>query len=175
MKKVSIIILGLLFCIGCQDLDPVKKPDNLIGKETMKEITFDLAMVNAARGFNPQKLVRNKIKPECYIFDKYGIDSVQFVQSTTYYATRLEEYRDIYQTVKNRLDTLHAYHDSIERTDKKIKDSIRNAKSKAAKKRLDSIKGQQPDTDTLINSSHPTFTRPNLIEQQPNVQLENDG
>ena len=172
MKKwILNITLGFLV-LGCQDLKPVEKPDDLIDRETMEEILFDLALVNAARGFNIQQLVQNKIKPETYIFEKYSIDSLQFAASTTYYATRLEEYRAMYTRVKKRVDTLRAFHDSIERKDKKRRDSIRKAEGEASKKRLDSIQKSKSDT---LKRGRPSFTKPQSFTPQLTKQPESDG
>jgi len=150
MKRALGCLLGLII-LGCQDIQPIEKPDNLIDKETMEEILFDIALVNAARGFNIQKLVQNKIAPEKYIFEKYNIDSVQYAQSTNYYSSSIEVYKKMHLSIQKRLDTLFQFHDSLAKIEKKHKDSIEKIKSEAKKKRLDSIRSL--NKDTIIDDS----------------------
>jgi hypothetical protein len=65
-----------------------------------------------------------------YIFDKYGIDSTQFMSSDIYYASRPADYESIYKVVEARLKVQK---DSMEEERLKISDSIR---TEAEKRRL---------------------------------------
>jgi len=162
MKKILICLLGIAVW-SCQDIQPIEKPDNLIGKETMEEILFDLALVNAARGFNVQKLVQNRIAPEKYIFEKYNIDSVQYAQSTNYYSSHIETYKKMNLAIQGRIEVLYEVNDSLEKIEKKRKDSIRKVEAAAAKKRLDSIRELRGDS--LIDP-RPLNIRPEIMEQK---------
>ena len=62
-----------------------------------------------------------------YIYDKYGIDSLQFVKSDTYYASIPTVYEDIYTKVKDRLEKGEKFFEE-ERQQKQ--DSINKAKEK---------------------------------------------
>ena len=106
----------------------MEKPENLIPKKKMVLILNDLAIVNAAKVTNAEILLNNKIEPTEYIFEKYGIDSTQFVESDRYYASVPEEHEEIYIAVEAKLK---AEKDRIV-AEKKFKDSI-----KAAGKGLD--------------------------------------
>jgi hypothetical protein len=59
--------------------------------------------LDAIDNSHPQVLVENNIRVMPYLFDKYGVDSLQFVQSDLYYASVPEEYEKIYKAVEERL------------------------------------------------------------------------
>lgn len=102
MKKAFALILALTF-FGCSD-KVIEKPENLIPKDQMTEILYDLAIISAAKKINRSYLDNYKIKTMPFIYKKYGIDSVQFVQSDIYYASVPSEYEEMYQIVEARLE-----------------------------------------------------------------------
>jgi len=108
------------------------KPENLISKEKMVLILNDLAIANAAKVTNVQILRKYNLEPTAYIFEKYGIDSIQFVESDRYYASIPEEHEKIYLAVEAKLKgekkrlTL----------EKDIKDSLRALERKANRNRV---------------------------------------
>lgn len=110
--------------------EAIEKPDNLIPRERMAEILYDLAIINAANSTNPSLLQDNNVRAMPYIFDKYGIDSTQFMSSDIYYASRPADYESIYKVVEARLKVQK---DSMEEERRKISDSIR---TEAEKRRL---------------------------------------
>ncbi|MEJ2162293.1 MAG: DUF4296 domain-containing protein, partial [Robiginitalea sp.] len=69
----------------------------------MVDILYDLALLNAIDNSHPQELVASDVRVMDFIFKKYEIDSVQYVQSNSYYASVPEEYRKIYEEVEARL------------------------------------------------------------------------
>ncbi|WP_282053615.1 DUF4296 domain-containing protein [Maribacter luteus] len=102
MKKL-IAITFVLFFFSCSE-KLIKKPDDLIPKDQMVNILNDMAILNAAKNANESKLIENNIEPTNYIFEKYGIDSLQFVNSDNYYASLPREYEEIYKQVEELLD-----------------------------------------------------------------------
>lgn len=101
MKKYillfTILILGV---VSCKD-EIIPKPKNLIPKEKMEDIIYDLAILEAARTQNSS--VQNYIKPTEFIINKYKVDSLTFAKSTQYYASDIKEYKNMYDVVKYRL------------------------------------------------------------------------
>jgi hypothetical protein len=101
MKKYillfTILILGV---VSCKD-EIIPKPKNLIPKEKMEDIIYDLAILEAARTQNSS--VQNYIKPTEFIINKYKVDSLTFAKSTQYYASDIKEYKKMYDVVKYRL------------------------------------------------------------------------
>lgn len=113
-----ILLLGFASC----EEEVMQKPENLIPGNTMSEILYDLALINAAKSTNPAILQENHIELMEYIYDKYGIDSAQFVNSDTYYASKPNVYETIYERVKTRLEREK---EAFEEERKRVSDSIR--------------------------------------------------
>jgi hypothetical protein len=82
----------------------MEAPDDLISKEKMADILYDIALINSIDNSYPQVLVSKNIKVMDFVFKKYGIDSTQFVQSVRYYASVPVLYEEIYQAVEDRLE-----------------------------------------------------------------------
>lgn len=70
----------------------------------MVEVLKDLAIVNAAKSTDVAVLQDNDIEPMAYIFEKHGIDSLQFVESDRYYASIPPDYEKIYKKVEEKLE-----------------------------------------------------------------------
>ena len=94
MKKYLLIIF--LF-IGCSD----NVPDNLISKEKMENIIFDIMILNASSGFD-LKIDDNLLSDEL-IYKKHNIDSLQFFESELYYSKNPRDHYEIYAKVKIRI------------------------------------------------------------------------
>ena len=94
MKKYLLIIF--LF-IGCSD----NVPDNLISKEKMENIIFDIMILNAASGFD-LKIDKTLLSDEL-IYKKHNIDSLQFFESELYYSKNPRDHYEIYAKVKIRI------------------------------------------------------------------------
>jgi len=94
MKKYLLIIVLI---IGCSD----NVPDNLIDKEKMENIIFDIMILNASSGFD-LKVDKNLLSDE-FIYKKYNIDSLQFFESELYYSKNPRDHYEIYAKVKIRI------------------------------------------------------------------------
>ena len=94
MKKYLLIIVLI---IGCSD----NVPDNLINKEKMENIIFDIMILNASSGFD-LKVDKNLLSDE-FIYKKYNIDSLQFFESELYYSKNPKDHYEIYAKVKIRI------------------------------------------------------------------------
>ncbi|GGW47279.1 DUF4296 domain-containing protein [Arenibacter certesii] len=99
--------LILLFLISCNE-EVVKKPKNLIQKDKMVSVLYDISLLNAGRSINQNILNEYDIVPMEYIYEKHGIDSLQLVNSDTYYASLPIVYEAIYTEVKERLENEEA-------------------------------------------------------------------
>jgi hypothetical protein len=140
MKNIFPFLVVLVILAGCKK-ELVKKPDNLIEKEKMVSIMYDLSILDAIKIQNPGKLDSFRNNLNQYIFKKYKIDSVQFAQSNIYYAADYDQYGKMIEKVKARLDKDKSHFDSLVLIKKK-KDSLQTiAKKKLKLKReADSIK-----------------------------------
>lgn len=107
----------------------IEKPENLIAKDKMILILSDMAIVNSAKTTNVSALRENNFEPTQFIFAKYGIDSLQFVESDRYYASKTNEYLEIFTAVESKLEK-----QKIELEDaKKLSDSLRQLEVGAKK------------------------------------------
>ncbi|WP_425076702.1 DUF4296 domain-containing protein [Psychroserpens sp. S379A] len=131
IKRIYLIIIIFGFCVACNKIEKPKKPDNLIAKEKMVDILFDVYVFNAAKVTNKRKLENNNVTPDVYIYKKHNIDSLQFVNSNEYYAFNINEYEDIIDKVETRIKTQkEKYQKEIDKEEaekKKQRDSIKRA------------------------------------------------
>ena len=102
MRKI-VFILATSLLLSCGN-EPVEKPGNLIARDKMVDIIYDLSLLDAMRSQRPSLLETNQINPNTYIYKKYGIDSLQLAKSTQYYAADIKEYKKIYEEVSKRLE-----------------------------------------------------------------------
>jgi len=102
MKRIVIIMCCALAVFSCGKTS-VEKPNNLIAKDKMVDILYDISLLEAIKTQNLKGGI-NKKRANEYIYKKYKIDSVQFTKSNKYYATDLNEYKKIYDKVKERLN-----------------------------------------------------------------------
>ncbi len=128
MKKVVILVIAIFLCfMACKKRE---KPKDLIPKEKMEAILYDLYIISAAKGVNKKLLEENGLNPNQYILEKYQIDSLQFATSNNYYTYTPKEYLVMIDSVKARLEK-----------EKKVYEKIR--------KEEDSLKKQKKDLDQL--------------------------
>lgn len=92
----------LLLMMSCQSAQ-LDKPKNLIPEEQMVDIFYDLALLEAVRSHQPATYER-ATNATRYVYDKYRIDSLQFVNSHAYYTQDLTKYRAMYEQVRMRLE-----------------------------------------------------------------------
>ena len=99
-------------------------------------ILKDMSIVNAAKGINIGMLKDNGIDPTNYVFNKYEIDSAQFVESNRYYASLPLEYEAIYTEINEIIEK--------EKTEiielKKISDSLNLLERQSKKEANKTIK-----------------------------------
>lgn len=125
--------------VSCNSLDKPKKPDNLIPKNKMVDIIVDISMLNAAKGSNKKVLEKNNINPEDYIYTKYNIDSLQFSESSNYYAYDVKTYEAIYLEAKKILEDRKRAWTTEEEAKRKKQDSLRKLSQKNRTISKDSI------------------------------------
>ena len=134
----------MLLFVSCKE-EVVAKPDQLIAKDKMLDIMYDIAVLEGIKYQNPTSLDSNKINSTTYIYKKYKIDSIQLAQSNVYYASDYVAYKDMYDTLVKRIERKKSLIDAVIKEDKKStskKDSI------AAKRKIkkDSIAAKKATT-----------------------------
>ena len=140
MKKILLFLIGLTILSSCKK-DIIKTPDHLIERDKMINIMYDLSILDAIKNQNPSSLEKYKINSKEYIYKKYKIDSIQFVQNNLFYSADYKGYQLMYEEVKGRLDK------NMKSTEALVKIEIKKAIAKKAadeklkaKKVSDSIK-----------------------------------
>lgn len=133
MKKIILLLSILVFISACSNKNEIPKPANPIDKAVMENILYDMALLQALKSFSPEKLTKNSINSKTYIYQKYKIDSLQFVDNNKYFASDIEAYKIMFEKVSNRLQKEKSQIDTILSKELKIK----NKKSQDSLKKLD--------------------------------------
>lgn len=170
MRPVLICLIMVCF-LGCHSSGKPEKPDNLIAKEKMVDILYDVFVLNAAKGSNKRILENNGIYPENFVFEKHGIDSAQFAESNAYYGFYVEDYEAIINDVEQRINlNKDNYQKLVDIEDKKKlreKDSLRRI--------MDSVKmltTKKKPTEKKPTEMNPTDKKP-LIKKDTILNLPN--
>lgn len=117
MKKYFLLLIVSFILISCSNA--IEKPDNLIEKDQMVDIIYDLTILQAMRGNFQAKLDSSNVNPANYIYKKYKIDSVQFANSNRYYASDVASYNRMYNRVNERLTANKTKADTIAKREEK--------------------------------------------------------
>ncbi|MDI1257008.1 MAG: DUF4296 domain-containing protein [Flavobacterium sp.] len=112
MKRFLLFFAAAILASACNN-SVIEKPDNLISKDKMVDVIYDMALLQAMKLDNPVFLEQHNLTPATYIYKKYKIDSVQFAQNDRYYASMLTTYKEIYQKVNDRLEKNEKKTDSL--------------------------------------------------------------
>lgn len=123
MKNPILSLFILMFFVACESSTIYEKPDNLIPERTMAELIVDLELARYAKGKKNNNM-DSKMDYTHLVYEKYGIDSAQYVTSNKYYITDLETYRRIHGYAQKLLEQKKKYYDSI----KKGQDSLSRVK-----------------------------------------------
>jgi hypothetical protein len=140
-KKIVIPFLIFLSIFASCKKEVVNTPKNLIEKEKMVDIMYDLSILEAIKIQNASSLDTFKINSSKYIYKKHKIDSAQFAQNNIYYAADYKEYKKMFEQVKSRLDKNVIATEAFIKNKKKKDLLLEQAKKKLKlKKEADSIK-----------------------------------
>ena len=107
MKTVVNFILSLILTsiiLSCSSTGAVEKPDNLINESVMERVLYDIMVLDAMSAFKPKNTDFEAVFGKPYIFNKYGIDSLQLVESDNYYAKFPRIYSRLYSNILKRMD-----------------------------------------------------------------------
>ena len=101
MKKT--ILLVLLILSSCAQVEEVP-PENLIGEEKMADLIFELAVLDATKGFVPKDQKQRIDLDADSFYQFHEIDSAQFTSSNAYYAKQPKAYLRIVSMAKTKLE-----------------------------------------------------------------------
>lgn len=132
MKHSSLLyLLVLTLFVSCYDIEKPEKPKDLLSEDKMVDVLVEISIMSSAKGINKRILENNGIKPVEYIYKKHGIDSMQFVNSNTYYSHDIEVYDKIYDKVKDSITKLRDKYKAIQNKEKKKKEKEKKELNKA--------------------------------------------
>lgn len=125
MKNWLVFFLLVLILGSCQEIDRTPKPENLIPEPKMVDVLTEVSLLHGARSYNKTLMDEKGIEPYPYIWEKFSIDSLQFVRSNNYYSENYKQYKRIYDSVKSRLENLKVEYDTLRLRDERKQDSLR--------------------------------------------------
>ncbi|SHJ14774.1 protein of unknown function [Mesonia phycicola] len=129
MKKKFTNIFAILFLglvLSCQSVDKQEKPENLIPEDKMVDLLTDLLRLDAAENYSSIEFKKRKINTKDLIFETYKVDSLQFVESSRYYAEDFKVNKRIYDSVQTRFEEEKKYFDSLVKVDTQQKADEKN-------------------------------------------------
>lgn len=94
------IILALVFAVGCQTADP--KPVGLLDRDVFKDVLLEATLIEARMNHELIVAHHDQVPVEQYyadMFQEKGVTRAAFDTSFTYYASRPEEMKVIYEEI----------------------------------------------------------------------------
>jgi len=160
-KNVSVLMVICLLVIACNGYDKPKKPDNLISKDKMSEVLYDLYIINAAKGVNKKILETSGFIPETYVLTKYNLDSIQFAESNEYYSFDTDTYKAIIDEVKARLEKEKEEFEVVKKKEDEAKKLKQDSINKIRLRKKDSI--NKLNKDTIVKSKDTILKKKDTI------------
>jgi hypothetical protein len=113
MKRSLYVFLAcLLLLSGCQKINKIEKPENLLSKSEMKGLIYDMILLDATYGINKKKFEEINTDMLEFLTKKYQIDSTQIKLNIQYYNINFNDNLEIYEAVKDsiqRLDSIYIH------------------------------------------------------------------
>lgn len=101
MKK-SLFVLGLFLWVACAPKSTIAPPEKLISPEKMEDILYDMSLIKAIKNANFQAEESKAVLTPAYLYDKYGIDSLQWAENLAYYSKNPKQFVKIYKQLEAR-------------------------------------------------------------------------
>lgn len=149
----------ILLFISCQNIENTERPDNLIPENKMVEVLTELSILNAAKNYNKKLLEETGFKPEEFLLEKYGIDSIQLVESTRFYARNYAQFEGMYEKVQRNLESRKDELEVKSLKEERVRDSILELQKEGDSIIIDS---------TILNR----INRDSLIRSIPSIEME---
>lgn len=99
--RYAILSFGFLVLIGCAQ-ERIPKPENLLTEQQMIDLHLDLSLLNASSNISSENHI-----PLDSLYKFHGIDSITFVKSNLYYASKPKSYVQIFEAVNLELEQLN--------------------------------------------------------------------
>ncbi|MCB9426968.1 MAG: DUF4296 domain-containing protein [Flavobacteriales bacterium] len=99
--RIIFYISVLFLVLSCAQKTSYEQPDNLIPRDKMVDILYDLSIFQSQVNHNRDPEFNKSIPT--FLKNRHGVDSAQFVNSNKYYASQIEEYQKMYNEVYDSL------------------------------------------------------------------------
>jgi len=99
----NVILCWFIASLVCSCVD-TSKPQNFISEDKMLDILYDMNVLQSIRSNNYQLFNTYDLNPEEFIYKKYNIDSLQFVQNHKYYISDMDNYQKIIEKLIKRAE-----------------------------------------------------------------------
>lgn len=139
MIRVFVVFLIIGLIGACKPKNDYKKPVDLIPKDQMKDLIYDMHLAVGSSNIKNIYLERNR-NYLSLILEKYDVDSTRFANSNLYYTSSIDDYEEIFEEVQSRLKELK---NELETE----LDSTTNARKEAIRKQRER-EGYDPDKST---------------------------
>lgn len=128
----SFLLLFAALVMACQSKVNYEKPEDLIPKDVMIDLLYDMHMAVGTSNLRNKNLEKDR-NYMSLVYEKFGIDSTRFAISNIYYTSQPVEYEEMLEEVERRLEELHLQYRSN-------RDSLINAAQRRGPLPKDSLK-----------------------------------
>jgi hypothetical protein len=151
MKNTIYLLLVIIFS-SCTSNTIFEKPKDLIPKDSMSLLVQEMLIASSSKFFKNKDLQKN-IDYMPFVYDRFQIDSVRFQSSNMYYMTKIDEYQEIFDDAKAKLEAKKKLYDDMKTNlDSIRKDSIKKLRiEERSKISTDSLKKILKINSTNIN------------------------
>ncbi len=152
MRQLFYFMVFALLCCCCKQVNKSEKPTPFYDQEKMVSIITDMYLMEGSMSTNRKSFLETSIRPDSFLYKKYRIDSIGYVQNFNYYSDRVEEYEEILNLVEKRLKNIQKDINKIENEPA----TIEGIKSKNDSILIDSMLQKQlkrPRNPLLIDKS----------------------
>lgn len=138
MKGIFAAIATLLLLLACESRVNYEKPKDLIPREQMIDMLFDMHLAVGTSNVKNKHLEKNR-NYMSLVYEKYDIDSTRFKISNIYYTSRVVEYEEMLEEVQERINVLYEANQTT-------RDSLINAAKRRGPKPKDSLRAVPAET-----------------------------
>jgi len=121
MRKYILFFL-IISCLACDGSTPVEPPDEKITVEMMEDVFYDIMLMKAIKNSNYVDPAHKEYFTDQYIYEKYGIDSLQLAQNQTYYAQKPKLLKKIFENLEIRSKQMEDSIDTIMKRKERLKE-----------------------------------------------------
>jgi len=105
MKKIIFLLLFIVF--SCTESGDNKPPDDLIPPDQMTKVMLEIILMKNIIREASYFVDKKDLLVAEYLYEKYGIDSIQLASSQSYYAKNPKKYVPIFKMIQLELTRLN--------------------------------------------------------------------